>query len=302
MRTQDEETVTAPFSAGRGRTRAKVPASACDCHMHVYDSRFPCVPGARLTPPDAGVADYRQLQRRIGTERVVVVTPSTYGCDNRPMREALAACGGISRGVAVIDESTSELELEQMHAEGVRGVRLNLSLGVTNSERQLEALSARVAPHGWHLQLLAPPQTLVEIGARLRSLPVALVFDHLGRIAPSMAHRHPAHRLVLGLLDAGKAWVKLSGCYIVSEAGPPRYDDVAPLARSYLRAAPERVVWGSDWPHASASAGHQAMPDDAQQMTLLADWCKDDATLRRVLVDNPARLYDFKTPSDRRPT
>jgi len=124
---------------------------------------------------------------------------------------------------------------------------------------------------------------------------VPIVFDHFGRILPSMLQRHPAHALVLRLLEAGRAWVKLSGCYIVSETGLPDYSDVDPLAQSYLKARPDRAVWGSDWPHASASAGHQAMPDDAHQVTLLAKWAEDARTLQRILVDNPAELYGFAT-------
>ena len=297
MTTTDDETATAPFSAGQGRARMDVPGLACDCHVHVYDARFPAVPGARLTPPDATVADYRRLQRRTGTGRVVFVTPSTYGTDNRPMRAALADFGGAARGVAVIGPDIDDAELQALHAEGVRGVRLNLSLGTTGSVAQLDTLAARIAPLGWHLQLLAPPDVLADLAPGLSLLPVDVVFDHFGRIAPSLAYRHPAHRLVLRLLDAGRAWVKLSGAYIVSEAGPPDYGDVGSLARDYLAAAPERAVWGSDWPHASATAGHQVLPDDARLMALLAEWTADAAGLRRVLVDNPAVLYGFESTS-----
>ncbi|MET3444575.1 putative TIM-barrel fold metal-dependent hydrolase [Variovorax paradoxus] len=295
MQTVDKEKATAPFSEGQDRTKVEVPAGACDCHVHVYDSRFAPVPGARLLPPDASVDDYRQLQQRTGTDRVVFVTPSTYGTDNRPMREALVAYGEGARGVAVIDEQTGDAELEALHAAGVRGIRLNLSLGVTNSAQQMRVLAARVAPYGWHLQLLAAPDTLAALEPRLLQLPIPVVFDHMGRIAPSLAHRHAAHRLILRLIDSRRAWVKLSGGYIVSEEGPPAYADLAPLARGYLLAAPERVVWGSDWPHASATAGHQPLPDDAQQMDLLAQWVGDSAALRRVLVENPAALYGYQT-------
>lgn len=289
------EKAVAPFSAGQGRTNVAVPAGACDCHVHVYDGRFAPAPGARLLPPDASVEDYRQLQQRTGTDRVVFVTPSTYGTDNRPMCEALVAYGEGARGIAVVDEQIRDAELEALHATGVRGIRLNLSLGVTNSAQQVGALAARVAPYGWHLQLLAAPDTLAALEPRLLHLPIPLVFDHMGRIPPPLAHRHAAHRLILRLIDAGRAWVKLSGGYIVSEEGPPAYNDIALLARGYLLAAPERVVWGSDWPHPSATAGHQPLPDDAQQMDLLAQWAGDSTALRRVLVDNPAALYDYQT-------
>ena len=293
MNTMDDEVLATPFSAGRGRAAVAVPAGACDCHMHVYDARYPAAVGARLTPPDAGVDDYRLLQRRTGTRRVVVVTPSTYGTDNRPMLDALLAFGADARGVAVIDEGVDDAVLERLHAAGVRGIRFNLSLGFIGAIAGLELLAQRIAALGWHLQLLAPPDLLAGLADVLGRLPVPVVFDHFGRIAPSMAGHHPAHALVLRLLGAGRAWIKLSGGYIVTEQGPPHYADVAPLARSYLHAAPERVLWGSDWPHASASAGHQPMPDDARQMALLAEWTGDAGTLRRVLVHNPAALYGF---------
>ncbi len=284
---------TAPFSAGHGRAPVEVPPGACDCHVHLYDSRYPPAPGAKLTPPDATAHDYRRLQQRTGTERVVFVTPSTYGTDNRPLRDALAGFGAQARGVAVIDENTSDDELRSLHGCGVRGIRLNLSLGVANTAAQIAALARRVAPLGWHLQLLAPADLLLQLAGVLEDLPVPVVFDHFARLAPSMAGSHAAHALVLGLLASGRAWVKLSGSYIVSEEGPPQFADVGSLARSFMQAAPQRVLWGSDWPHASASAGHQAMPDDAQQMALLAGWTETAAALRRVLVDNPAALYGF---------
>lgn len=297
MNTMDDEMLAGPFSAGRGRTVAAVPEGACDCHMHVYDARYPAVAGALLTPPDACVDDYRLVQRRMGTRRVVVVTPSTYGADNRPMLDALAAFGSDARGVAVIDAGVGDSALERLHAAGVRGIRFNLSLGIASTVAELEMLAQRISALGWHLQLLAPPDLLVSLAGVLGRLPVPVVFDHFGRIAPSMVGHHPAHALVLRLLGAGRAWVKFSGAYIVTEQGPPRYADVAPLARSYLQAAPGRVLWGSDWPHASASAGHQPMPDDARQMALLAEWTGDASTLRRVLADNPAALYGFSDAS-----
>lgn len=292
MPTHDEETVRAPFSAGQGRARVAVPPDACDCHVHVYDARVPAVPGARLTPPDASVADYRQLQQRTGTGRAVFVTPSTYGTDNRLLLQALAAFGAQARGVAVVDPDAGEATLQALHQAGVRGARLNLSLGVTHTAAQVESLAARIAPWGWHLQLLAPPAVLAELGMRLLRLPVPLVLDHFARITPAQAGG-AAHGLVLRLLDGGQAWLKLSGGYIVSPTGLASDPGVASLARSYLRAAPQRMVWGSDWPHASASAGHQPLPDDAQQMELLAQWAGDATALRRALVDNPAELYGF---------
>jgi len=289
---------TVPFSAGWRRPLAVVPPGACDCHVHVYDARYPAAPGARLLPPDALATDYRQLQRRLGTSRVVLVTPSTYGSDNRCMLAGLSALGPEARGVAVIDGVESDAQLQHLHEQGVRGVRLNLSLGVSGTAAQLEPLAWRIAPWGWHLQLLMAPELLAALGPVLRRLPVPLVFDHLGRIAPSR-QRGPAHALLLALLQEGRAWIKLSGGYIVSPCRSVEDPALDALAAGFVRAAPARVLWGSDWPHATASAGMQPMPDDARQLDRLAEWLDaagGTATLQRVLVDNPAALYGFGAP------
>ncbi|MGE0330426.1 MAG: amidohydrolase [Ramlibacter sp.] len=284
-----------PFSAGSGRPAAAVPPGACDCHVHVYDSTFPALPDARLTPPDAGAADYRLLQQRLGTDRVVLVTPSTYGADNRCMLAGLAALKGAgdnARGVAVITGDEAGEELQRLADAGVRGVRVNLSMGVTHTVADLSRIAQRIAPLGWHLQLLMPPAMLAEHAGLLRSLPVDLVFDHFGRIAPADASQ-AAHRLVLDLLACGRAWVKLSGGYIVSPLGTAEDPALHALARSYLDAAPHRVLWGSDWPHATASAGRHALPDDAHQIDCLAAWTGTAAQLKAVLTDNPGALYGF---------
>lgn len=293
---RDSSAVPVRFSAGTAAPRTPLPAGACDCHVHVYDGRFPAAPGARLRPPDASAQDLRALQRRIGTARTVLVTPSTYGTDNRCMLEGLAALGAAARGVAVIDGSEGDAELQRLHAAGVRGVRLNLSLGVSGTARSLAPLAERIAPLGWHLQLLMAPDLLAAQAGVLRALPVPLVFDHFGRIPPALAGRHPAHAVLLGLLERGQAWIKLSGGYLVSEHRSVEDPALDALAASYLRCAPGRVLWGSDWPHATATAGEQPLPDDARQVDRLADWAAaagGAATLRRVLVDNPAALYGF---------
>ncbi|MES2183865.1 MAG: amidohydrolase family protein [Pseudomonadota bacterium] len=281
-----------PWQEG-ARPHTPVPPDACDCHMHVYDGRYPAAAGARLRPPDASVADYRRLQQRIGTRRTVLVTPSTYGTDNRCMLVALAELGTAARGVAVVDAAVSDAELARLGALGVRGVRFNLSLGSANTAAELLPLAHRIAALGWHVQLLMAPDALCALAGVLRRLPVPVVFDHLGRIAPADAGRHPAHRLLLDLLGTGRAWVKLSGGYIVSPSHAVDDPALAALARSYIDAAPERVLWGSDWPHATASAGLHPMPDDAQQLDVLAGWSRDGRTLQGVLVDNPQALYGF---------
>ena len=286
-----------PFSAGHQAARVRLPALACDAHIHVYDQRCPTVPGARLRPPDASLAQYRQVQARMGTQRAVVVTPSTYGCNNALLLAALSELGEHGRGVAVIDAQTSDAELAQLHARGVRGVRLNLSLGVSHQASDIRPIAERIAPLGWHLQLLMPLETLQAqastLHALLRQLPIDLVLDHFARLRPEPVGQHPAHALVLDLLATGRVWLKLSGGYLVSALGSSEDLALHALARSLIAAAPERMLWGSDWPHASASAGLHPWPDDARQIECLAQWAGDDATLEQLLVHNPERLYGF---------
>lgn len=281
------------FSAGTAAARTPLPAKACDCHIHVYDRRVPAAAGASLLPPDASIEDYRPVQKRMGTQRAVLVTPSTYGADNRPMLLGLAQLGAQGRGVAVITGDEPTQALEKLHDQGVRGVRINLSLGVLHQDTDIEKVARRIAPLGWHLQLLMPLDLLAGLADRLRALPVDLVFDHFGRVTPSQCGQHPAHALLLELLRARRAWIKLSGGYLVSPSGRSDDPQLQPLARSFIDHAPDRVLWGSDWPHATASAGRHPMPDDAAQIDALARWAGDAHQRQQILVDNPQKLYGF---------
>lgn len=286
-----------PFSAGESIANTRVPQGACDAHLHVYDNAHPIAPGARLNPPTATVAEYHRIQARMGTSRGVLVTPSTYGADNTVMLRALAQLGGQGRGVAVIQGDESEAQLQGLKQAGVRGVRLNFSLGATNDVASIEHIAHRIAPLGWHLQLLMPVDQLVALSQVLERLPTDLVFDHFGRITPSLCGQHAAHHWLLSMMRRGKAWVKLSGACLVSALASVEDPALDGLARSFIDAAPEQVVWGSDWPHATASAGMQPMPDDARQIDRLAQWAGDGPLLQRILVRNPERLYDFPTLS-----
>lgn len=309
-----------PFCANTHAPRVALPAGAVDAHMHIYDDALATsVPTARLRPPAASVEDYRRWQRVMGLQRTVVVTPSTYGLDNGATLSAVRALNAqrpdSARAVVVIDGRQSTAQLKELHAQGVRGVRLNFSQGAGVSDpnprdinglglEDLQRIAQVIAPLGWHVQLLMGAGALVAAADVLRDLPAPVVFDHFGRIAPQNSARHHsgAHALVLELLGAARAWVKLSGGYIVSDAHTSADAALVALARSYLQAAPTRCIWGSDWPHATASAGQHPMPDDAQQIEALAQWCESDALqpssqpsllLRQVLVDNPAQLYGF---------
>ncbi len=281
----------APWSSGTESPKLKAPPNACDCHMHIYDSRFPVAPNAKLRPPDATVDDYRLLQKRIGTTRNVVVTPSTYGTDNSCTLDAIAKLGATARGVAVVDTSVADAELKRLDSLGMRGIRFNLVQSGATTIDMLEPLSKRVNDLGWHVQIHMLGDQIVESASLLQRLPSPIVFDHLGRIPEPAGVDHPAFALMLKLIHSGRVWVKLSSAYQDSKVGPPAYGDVSKIAKAYVNAAPERMVWGSDWPHPTEKA--DAKPDDAILFDLLADWAPNEAVRDRILVGNPAALYRF---------
>ena len=281
-----------PWSSGTEPPKLKAPPNACDCHMHIYDSRFPVAPNAKLRPPDATVDAYRLFQTRIGTTRNVVVTPSTYGTDKSVTLDAMAKLGGTARGVAVVDTSVTDAELKRLNDQGIRGIRFNLVQSGATTIDMLEPLSKRVNDLGWHVQIHMLGDHIVENADLLRRLPSPIVFDHLARIPQPAGVDHPAFASVLKLLDNGRTWEKLSGAYQDTRTGPPAYADVSKVAQAYVKAAPERLVWASDWPHPTEKA--DAKPDDAILFDLLADWAPDEAIRNRILVDNPAALYGFK--------
>jgi predicted TIM-barrel fold metal-dependent hydrolase len=280
------------YSTGTEPPKLKAPPNATDCHHHIYDARFPADPSATLRPPDALVADYRALQKRIGTARNVLVQPSTYGIDNRCHLDALAAFGPSARMVAVVNDTVSAEELKRMHALGVRGIRFNLAQAGATTPEMLEPLSRRINELGWHIQINAPAAKIMEIMPILEErVPSPIVFDHLAHIPQPDGVNHPLFAKVRALMDKGRTWVKLSGAYADTKVGPPSYSDSSAVARAYAKAAPERCVWGSDWPHPTEQS--KQLPDDALLFDLLTDWVPDEKARHRILVENPASLYDF---------
>lgn len=264
-----------------------VPPGACDCHMHIYDARFPVSPGARLVPPDASVQDYASIQARLGLQRTVVVTPSTYGTDNRCTLDALARLGPGARGIAVVSGSVTDQTLRGLHEGGVRGIRFNQTWGDVTSLDDLEALAERIAPWGWHVEMLLHASDLVRMEGRLRELPVPVVFDHLGRL-PAPAREHPGFRVLQRLLHGGNAWVKLSGSYLCGDAA-----DARELIDYFVAAWSERSVWGSNWPHPTGRAGVHPVPDDGDLLEELLAVVRRPSILEDLFVANPATLYGF---------
>jgi predicted TIM-barrel fold metal-dependent hydrolase len=282
-----------------------VPDGACDCHVHVFgsDAEFPFIRRRGYTPPPARVGELTTLLDALHLSRVVVVQPSVYGSDNSCTLEGMRELGARARGVAVIDADTSDTALDEMRQRGVRGVRVNLeTAGETDldvARRNLEAAVARVAPFGWHVQLYTRLSVIAGLQREFAHLPVPVVFDHFGGATAAGGVGQPGFAALLELVQAGHAYVKLSGAYR-SSTEAPAYRDVMPLARALIAANPDRIVWGTDWPHPHAAAPDAALEitpffdiDDGLLLNNLAEWTDDAAIRRKILVENPARLYDF---------
>ncbi|MDP9600258.1 UNVERIFIED_ORG: putative TIM-barrel fold metal-dependent hydrolase [Variovorax paradoxus] len=283
-----------PHSSGTRKPRIAAPEGACDAHIHVYDRCFALHGSPDAMLDNATADDYRLLQQRTGTQRTVIVQPRVHGTDNSVTLAAIQALGAErTRGVAVVRPEVSDAELQHLHAGGIRGIRFTLytATNATTDFSMVEPLAHRVHALGWHVQLHWSADQIAAHSALLERLPCTVVFDHLARLPQPDGLSHPAHDVVSRLLDNGRTWIKLSGAYLDSTLGAEGgYADTVEIARAWARHAPERIVWGSDWPHPTERT---AKPDDAQLFDLLGEWVPDEAARRRVLVDNPARLYDF---------
>jgi D-galactarolactone isomerase len=268
----------------------KAPLGTCDTHIHIYDHRYPKAPTAKMDPPDASVTDYLKARTRLGVDRTVVVQPSVYGKDNRCLLEAMAAIGPSARGVAVVDETVTDTELERLTRLGVRGIRFFMLAGAPLPLKILETMSSRVAPFGWHVQFQTDGRTLADHEPMLQRLTSTLMIDHVGKFLEPVEPDHPGFRTLLRLMDKGRNWVKLAAPYETSKLGPPYYDDVGRLAKALVEAAPERLVWATNWPHPMSGTKR---PDDVWMLDMLLDWVPDAVTRHKVLVDTPAELYGF---------
>src|SRR5580704_12272475 len=282
----------APNSAGSAVATLKAPPGACDCHHHIYDpARFPPSRPQVQQVPNAKVEDYRLLQRRIGTSRNIVVTPAPYPApvsDNAATLDALKQIGPNARGVAIVYPGITDAELKSLDAGGIRGIRFSLTSGrpgaaSTATPDVIEALSKRVNALGWHVQFNTTAEQIVASEDLLNRMASPIVLDHMGHIPQPAGLDHPAVAIIRRLIDKGRTWVKLSVTYDSSKDGPPGYADVSALAQAYVKAAPQRLVWGSNWPHPS----EPDKPDDAVLFDLVAQWVPDAAIRNRILVQNP---------------
>jgi len=278
------------------RPRVTLPPRACDTHAHICGpiDAFPYSERRVYTPPDALLGAYRHMLDTLGVERAVLVQPSVYGTDNTVMLKAMGEIGlGRCRGVAVVDDDVSDAELERLHAAGVRGVRINV-VDVAEDKgmlpmRTLRPLAERVKRFGWHVEFLMHTDEFPGMDAQFADFPVDIVLGHLGYMKTDKGLAHAGFQSMLALMRAGKCWVKLTGPYRISTQALPHADTVA-FAHALLKAAPERVLWGTDWPHVMVKG---AMPNDGDLADLLPGWIPDEKTREQVLVSNPAALYGF---------
>lgn len=267
----------------------RLPAGACDTHMHVYDAAYPTSPVATLFPPDASVADYRTVQQTIGSDRVVVVQPTTYGLDNSCQIDAALHLGDAARLVVVVDERTPIDELERLAGLGARGARFHMLPGGAVGWRSLAPVAERIAPFGWHVQLQMDGNALVDHLDELLSLPVPLVVDHVGRFMPTPEPASSAVDTLIRLVDTGRCWVKLSAPYESTGDDEPGHPKVSAIVRRLVDHAPERLLWATNWPH----PGRPDPPTPTDLLDQLQAWLPDEALRRTVLVDNPVEVYGF---------
>jgi len=286
--------------------RFSLPEGACDCHTHVFGDplRFPLFEGRTYTPPPATVSELEELHAALGIARVVIVQPSVYGTDNACTLDAVRQLGSRARAVVVIDDGTSDADLDDMHARGARGIRLNLATaGQTDPEvaRGLfERAAERLEPRGWHIQMYTQLSVIEALAETVRQAPVPVVFDHFGGARAAPGSRQPGFAALVELVREGSAHVKISAAYRISDQGPD-YGDAAPLAEALVRANPDGIVWGTDWPHPGPRPPDRPLSvitepyaiDNGRMLNLLETWVPDPNARQRILVDTPARLYGF---------
>jgi predicted TIM-barrel fold metal-dependent hydrolase len=305
--TMNDRTAVAKAAQPATKVNFDLPAGACDCHTHIHGDpeKFPFFAGRVYTPEPASPEEMAALHKALHIERVVIVTPSVYGTDNSATLFGMKARGATARGVAVIDEKTPENDLDAFDQAGIRGIRLNLATSGTSDpamgRQRFQAAVERVKGRNWHIQMYTNLAVISAIKDLVADSPVPVIFDHFGGAEAKLGPAQPGFTDLLHLLQSGNAYVKISGAYRSSDLAPD-YGDVAPLARAMIAANSDRIVWGTDWPHPNSVTPPGRKPtevtplfqiDDGRLLNQLPVWAPDIAIRRKILVDNPARLYGF---------
>jgi predicted TIM-barrel fold metal-dependent hydrolase len=302
------EALLAKAAQPRTKVSFKVPGGACDCHVHIFGDpqRYPMVPGRVYTPEPASVAELRSLVDALHMDRLVIVQPSVYGTDNRCTLDAVRALGTRARAIAVVDANTTGAAMDEMARTGVRGIRVNLvQAGVSDPAAALPGLRAAMAraqAHGWHVVINTSLRIIEALQADLQASPVPIVIDHFGGALAAAGVQQPGFDALVNLVKSGKAYIKISAATDLVSTQAPEYADVIPLARALVAANPQRVLWGTDWPHPdtrvlpgrkNTDISPLMQTDDGHVLNLLAVWVPDAAIRHAILVDNPAKLYGF---------
>lgn len=274
--------------------RFKLPPGAWDTHGHIFgpESKYAYSPKRGYTPPDTLLDAYETLHRTLGVARGVLTQPSVYGVDNTAMLDAMARSGGRLMGVASVSKEVSEAELTRLHEAGVRGLRINLADKGGNpfaSFADVQAMGERIEDMGWHMEFLIHVHEFPDLRKTFSSLPVHSVFGHMGYV-PAPEGLGPLQEF-MDLLKEGRTWVKLTGAYRITGLERTPYSDVDPIAQALIEAAPERVIWGTDWPHPACKL---PMPNDGDLLDQLLDWAPDESVRERILVDNPLDLLGLE--------
>jgi len=275
------------------KPKFRLPPLACDAHCHVFGpaSRFPYAPDAPYWPPDAPFDSLQRLHSVLGIERAVIVHASCHGADMRVTLDAIARSNGKYRGTAIIDESHGDKEFKRMHDGGIRAVRFNFvkHLGGRPDMRFFDRTVARLEEMGWHLILHLDSKDLLKFRNKLEAIPVPMVVDHMGRVQAAAGQEQEPFKVLLGFMRNENFWAKICGAERVSSKGPP-FTDAVPFARALIEAAPSRILWGTDWPHPNVG---KFMPNDGDLVDLFSLMAPEPELQRKILVENPARLYGF---------
>ena len=274
----------------------KLPAGAVDTHVHVFESGYPLSPGRGYNPPDSTLDDLRHLHATLGVDRVVFTQPSIYGVDNSAIMDGMGALNaetpGRARAVIACTLDITDAELEELDAKGARGVRLNTDNkgGMPLEMDQIPELAARIAPLGWHVEFLFPGKDILDLMPVFRALGVPMSIAHFAYQPATAGVSAPGFQALLNLVRDGNCWIKISGANRVSETDLPPYDDVKPMAEALVEANPDRIVWGTDWPHPNK---YEVNPNDGDLVDAFGDWITDAELRRKIMVDTPAAFYRF---------
>lgn len=291
---QHEIPVCRPPDRNPRKATLEVPAGAVDCHTHVFGptDRYPYSSNRGYTPPDSSLQQMLHMHAMLGIDRVVFTQPSVYGTDNTAMLDAMAQIPDRARAIVAVDMSVTDAELERLNAVGVRGIRLNLDNkgGMPIAMSDVSRLADRIKNLGWHLEFLIKGEAFDELEPLLRSLVVPISIGHMAYMPHDPGVDYPPFQRLLNLVREGNVWIKLSAPNRISATDLPPYDDVVPMARAFVEAMPERMLWATDWPHPN-KFGDQ--PNDADLLEQLALWVPEPALRKRILVDNPETLYRF---------